>query len=218
MSAEIRLASDARWENSTSENVYAIIPGTNPQLQEQVILVEAFYESTATVGGLSPGADEAVGVATLLELARYLVQHPPGRTVLLAATGGHAQDLAGMRELVWSLSTRSKEMRDMQRELKALIKRTRKTISALKNPTFTSDPGTAAAASSAPDESADKLIYEALLERIKTESDLISRELMQLRLLHSGSGDNARIDAAGRAASASSPTGVAEFFHRRAGR
>jgi hypothetical protein len=71
VSENIRLLSDARWENSVSENVYGVIPGSDPELQEQVILVEAFYESTATVGGLSPGADEAVGIATQLELAPY---------------------------------------------------------------------------------------------------------------------------------------------------
>ena len=194
VSDEITLVSDARWENSVSENVYAIIPGTDPKLQEQVILVEAFYESTATVGGLSPGADEAVGVATLLELAHYLKQHPPGRTILLVASGGHAQDLAGMRELVWSMSTRSKVLRKMRKDLKALIKDTKKTLNALKNPKFEAGAGGETTDPAAADPTAD-LLHNALLERIKTDADLISRELMQLRLQPPGQKDNDRIDA-----------------------
>ncbi len=55
------------------------------------MLVEAFYDSTAWVAGLSPGADEASGVATLLFVAQYLKDHPPQRTVILAATSGHAR-------------------------------------------------------------------------------------------------------------------------------
>ena len=192
VSSEIRLMSDAQWENVDSENIYAVIPGTDPRLKEELILIEAFYDSSSLVGGLSPGADEAVGLATLLELARHLTVNPPGRTVCLAATGGHAQDLAGMRELVWAISTRSKILREKRSDLRKLIKRTRTTISALKEAQF--GPAPSADTDPAAAESA-KLVYEALLERIKTEADILSRELMRLRLQLRGGGGNDRIDA-----------------------
>ena len=174
---QIRLLSDVNWERVVSENIYAVIPGTDPKLEEQAVMVEAFYDSTAWVAGLSPGADEACSIASLLYLAKYLKANPPPRTVILVATSGHAQALAGMRELVWSFTTRSKIQRKMKRDLKDLIKKTRKTIKALKKASFES-----AGTETPEDEERRKLAKDAIEERIKTESDRISRRLMKLRL------------------------------------
>ena len=63
---------------------------------QELLVVEAFYDSTARVAGRAPGADEAMGIGALLELARYLRNHPPQRSILLLATAGHAQTLSGM--------------------------------------------------------------------------------------------------------------------------
>jgi hypothetical protein len=126
---------------------------------------------------LSPGADEACSVATLLYLAGYLKDNPPQRTIILVATSGHAQTLAGMRELMWSLTTRSKIQREMKRDLKSLIKKSRNTIKALKNATF----GTADLQDPAAVER-QTLVKEALEEQIKTVSDGMSRRLMRLRM------------------------------------
>ncbi len=173
----IHLASKINWKNVIASNIYGIVPGTDPKLQEQAVMVEAFYDSTVWVAGLSPGADEACSVATLLYLARYLKDNPPQRTIILVATSGHAQTLAGMRELMWSLTTRSRIQRQMKRDLKKLIKKSGNTIQALKNATFeTADPEDPAA------EERQTLVDEALEERIKTVSDGVSRRLMRLRM------------------------------------
>jgi hypothetical protein len=174
---QIQLLSETNWKEAVSENIYGIVPGTDPEFKEQALMVEAFYDSTAWVAGRSPGADEACSVASLLYLAQYLKDNPPQRTVILVATSGHAQALAGMRELVWSFTTRSKIQRKMKRDLKALIKKTRKTIKLLKRASFeTADTETAV------DEESQKLVKDAIEERIKTDSDQISRRLMRLRL------------------------------------
>jgi hypothetical protein len=174
---KIELISDAKWRNVTAENIYCIVEGVDPKLKEQMILVEAFYDSRPLVAGLSPGADEALSVATLLELARFLKAQPPQRTVLLAATAGHAQTLTGMRELIWSLISRSLKMRHMRKELKDLVITTRNTLEALKSMAFGHEAATAAK----PDDAA-ALADAALKERVKTEADKVSRRLMHLRL------------------------------------
>ncbi len=185
----VRLSSKISWRNVISQNVYAIVPGIDPDLQEQSVMVEAFYDSTAWVAGLSPGADEALSVATLLGLARYLKDHPPRRTVILVATSGHAQTLAGMRELMWSITTRSKIQRQMRRDLKALVKKSRETIKALEKATFDTAPPEDEAA-----QERQALVKEALEERIKTVSDQISRRLIRLRMQAKATQDQALID------------------------
>jgi cell division protein FtsX len=193
---QIHLLSDINWKRVVSENIYAIVPGADPKLEEQAVMVEAFYDSTAWIPGMSPGADEACGVAALLYLAKYLKDNPPRRTVILVATSGHAQALAGMREMVWSFTTRSQIQRIKGRDLKNLISRTRATIEALETVSFESaltdsaessrnDSVDPAAAETPEDAEKRKLAKNAIEERIKTESDQLSRRLMQLRLLES---------------------------------
>ncbi|MGD2185734.1 MAG: M28 family peptidase [Desulfobacterales bacterium] len=185
---EAQLLSQVSWQIASSENIYCFVEGTDPELKERLIMVEAFYDSSASVAGLSPGADEAVSVATLLELARFLKEHPPKRSVVLIASSGHAQTLAGMREMIWSISARSKDLRKLRKSFKALIKETRKTIKLLKN---------ASLDSVVTDESADgkstHLQKKAIDERLKTEADRVSRRLMQLRLENKNNANTAKI-------------------------
>jgi hypothetical protein len=182
LAEQIQLVSDATWQAVGAENIYAIVPGSDPKLKEEAVMVEAFYDSTAWVAGSSPGADEACSVASLLFLAQYLKNNPPQRTVILVATSGHAQALAGMRDLVWGFTTRSNIQRKMSRDLKSLVKKTRNTIKALEQASFdTTDTETPL------DEEIQGLVKDAIEERIKTESDLISRRLMRLRLQESTS-------------------------------
>jgi hypothetical protein len=194
LAGEVQLRSEAQWRNAVAENIYCLVAGTSAERRGEVLLVEAFYDSTAHVAGVSPGADEALGVATLLELARFLKENPPERTVLLAATSGHAQSQAGLREFVWSLSARSKDLRDARNELRSLVKKTRLTVRALKDfrlsaagPESTPAAADAGAAEEASGGGADgddsaALLKAALEERLKTDADTVSRRLMQLRL------------------------------------
>jgi hypothetical protein len=177
VAAEAQLVSEVSWQLATSENIFCFVDGVDPALKERLLLVEAFYDSTAIVAGLSPGADEAVSIATLLELARFLKENPPQRSVLLIASSGHAQMLAGMREMIWSLSSRSKDLRDLNKSFAERAKNTRKTIQLLKTMSFDS-----VATGEPKDEEALRLLKEAIDEHLKTESDQVSRRLMQLRL------------------------------------
>jgi hypothetical protein len=180
-----RLTAAAAWENVVAENITCLVPGRSAQLKEELLVVEAFYDSTAHVAGLSPGADEALGVATLLELAKRLRDEPPDRSVLLVATSGHAQALAGLRELVWGMSARSRDLRDARRDLRTAVKKARLTVRALKNPEGPAAAGGGEAAGDGEETDPvdpETLLREALTERIKTDADLLSRRLMQLRL------------------------------------
>ncbi|MDF1593600.1 MAG: M28 family peptidase [Desulfobacterales bacterium] len=186
----VRLNSDILWQEAVAENIYCLVPGSNAENSEDLLLVEAFYDSTPLVAERSPGADEAVGIATLLDLARTLKENPPKRPILLVATGGHAQTLAGMRELIWSIWERSKEIRDRKKYFREIVKNTQKVITGLK----AFSPGEPVAADAA-EKTLDGAIKDAVIERIKTEVDLISRMLMRLRMQEQDEGKKQTIQA-----------------------
>ena len=188
----IRLESKVSWKETIGENIYCLVPGADPELAEQLVIVEAFYDSSAVVPGLSPGADQAVSIATLLEFARSLVRSPPGRSVLLVATGGNAQTLAGMREMIWSLHSRSKDLRNLERELKSARKQAQRQVSLLEE---LKGRGLSTVANRADPNSEPMgvLLLEAVDGRLKTEVDILSRRLMRLRMLKKSPQDQALI-------------------------
>ena len=49
----------------------------------------------------------------------------------MVATTGHAQALAGMRELIWSLRSKSIDLKRTGKRLEAVVKKTRNVIKAL---------------------------------------------------------------------------------------
>ncbi|MCU0585132.1 MAG: ABC transporter permease, partial [Desulfobacterales bacterium] len=187
----VRLTAAAAWENVVSENIYCLIPGRSAERRSELVLVEGFYDSSAHVAGRSPGADEALSAAALLAVAEHLRQHPPERSVMLVASSGHAQALAGLREFVWSITTRSRDLRDARTGLRRTVQQARQTIQALRTASFDAAgpaPPAPAAGKEEGEEAADPaaLVQTAVTERLKTEADLVSRRLMQLRLHEAG--------------------------------
>lgn len=182
LAPQARLTSQIAWQNVLAENIFCLVPGTDETLRRELLVMEAFYDSTAQVAGRAPGADEAVGIGTLLELARYLRNHPPQRSVLLLATAGHAQTLSGMREAVWSIHAKSKEFILRRKLLSDDLKQAQKVSKSLKLAALTAD-------------TPDAALVKALLDAIKTEADQISRRLMQLRLQANSAADQDTIRA-----------------------
>jgi hypothetical protein len=85
-------------------NVVGNIPGADPALRDQVVLVDAHYDhlglGSAVAGdAICNGADDAAsGVVAVLEIARALAAGPPPkRTVIVAATTGEEVGLLGTR-------------------------------------------------------------------------------------------------------------------------
>jgi len=92
-----RLRGRMDWQWAEAQNLVGIIPGADPALGGEAVVVGAYYDAISPVPALAPGAEQALGVAAWLELAGALAARPPPRTVLLLATAGHFQALAGMR-------------------------------------------------------------------------------------------------------------------------
>lgn len=93
-----------------ARNVIAVLPGTNPALNGQALIVSAHYDHlgfgwpearAGAKGQLHPGADDnASGVAVMLELARLMANARPERSVIFAAFAGEEAGLLGARHYV----------------------------------------------------------------------------------------------------------------------
>ena len=86
------------WKVEPERNFTAIIPGTDPKMAKQVIVIESYYDSISVVPALAPGADASCGMAGMLELMRIFKANPPKRTMMFVATTAHFQALQGIRE------------------------------------------------------------------------------------------------------------------------
>jgi ABC-type antimicrobial peptide transport system permease subunit len=67
---------------------------------KDAIAISAHYDSFSYIPSLAPGAEEATGIATLLELAKYFSTSKPRRTIMFVAFSGHWQALEGVRQYV----------------------------------------------------------------------------------------------------------------------
>ncbi len=86
------------WESRESQNVLALIPGTDPVFsleKEEAVVFSAQLDSFGEVPYLARGARGAANCAALLEIARRLNADKPRRTVLIAFLGGEARGLSG---------------------------------------------------------------------------------------------------------------------------
>jgi hypothetical protein len=95
--ATAELVCNMKLEEVEAYNVVAKLNGKQPN---DVIVVAAHYDAWSAVPALAPGADEAVSVASLLELARVFSQRKSNLTLWFVALSGHWQGLAGSREFV----------------------------------------------------------------------------------------------------------------------
>jgi hypothetical protein len=101
----LRIRSDTAWQDFTSPNVIAVLPGTDPALRNEYVVVGGHLDHL----GMDPNArrgedaifngamDNAAGVATLIEAARSFVASgkPPRRSIMFIATTGEERGLLG---------------------------------------------------------------------------------------------------------------------------
>ena len=98
---ELRLEVGARFDDAdlVSHNVLAEIPGVDPAIGDEVILVGAHLDSWHAATGATDNAD---GAAAVMEAMRILsaVDARPRRTIRAALWGGEEQGLVGSRAWV----------------------------------------------------------------------------------------------------------------------
>lgn len=162
--------SNTRWRNKLVRNCYGLLKGKDPELQDELIILDAFYDASSHVLGIAPGADESLSVAMLIDTARQLAKAPPDRSVLFLATTGNGQSLAGMRQFIWSITARKKHLRRETKELTAQRERLDAIVKLLdeQDPFVAEDPAK------------QELILEALIEKAKDRADILTREIQSM--------------------------------------
>jgi len=87
------------------ENIYAILPGTDPALERTAFVVSGHYDSMPSdvmdANTDAPGADDdASGTAVSILAARALAPKPARATLVFAAVAGEEQGLLGAKRLL----------------------------------------------------------------------------------------------------------------------
>ena len=99
-SPQASLQADMTWERVEATNFLAKLPGTDPKLKDQIIVVQGYYDAMSVVPALAPGAEQAGSLAALLQTARTFQKFRPKRTLWFVVTSGHCLGLQGVREFV----------------------------------------------------------------------------------------------------------------------
>ncbi len=125
--AQATLKVNIDWEDKVNRNIIGILPGSDPEMSKEAIVLEAYYDSISVVPAVAPGAENAVSIATLLELAEIYSQeqYRPKRSIIFLACSGHFEALAGAREFVnlWGKEPRkSRDREDRYKELERELK------------------------------------------------------------------------------------------------
>ncbi|MEI6512996.1 MAG: FtsX-like permease family protein [bacterium] len=100
-----------RWQSVEAANIIGSIPAPDQIPDEngkliknpystQWIVVSGYYDSTSVVPSLAPGAENATGIAAMLELARLWQKEKSYRPILFVASSGHYQALSGIRAYI----------------------------------------------------------------------------------------------------------------------
>lgn len=158
----VRLSCRMNWKNVEGRNLYALIEGTDPHLKNDCIALTGYYDSISAVPAIAPGAEQACGIATLVELARALKKNPPRRSVLLVATDAHHLALQGALHFFDTFGRERAEDREQR------ISELRQQVSTL--------TGELESAKSSPAPNKDQLLHELRAELTYARQDLALAE------------------------------------------
>lgn len=108
LKTSVRITKEAKADRVTSPNVVAVIPGSDPKLASQFVVLSGHLDhigvdppnpgDTPQKDRINNGAlDNATGVATMLEVARAVIADPqrPRRSLLFVVSTGEEKGLLG---------------------------------------------------------------------------------------------------------------------------
>lgn len=100
--ARVRLRSKSRMDTVRCDNIVGVLPGSDPALAGEYVLLGAHYDHIGVNPGGVVGAgadDNASGCAALLQVAKALAQDPPRRGVIVCFFGSEEDGLHGSKAI-----------------------------------------------------------------------------------------------------------------------
>ncbi|MBR4749539.1 MAG: M28 family peptidase [Abditibacteriota bacterium] len=97
-----RIYCDMSWDKVEGKNIVGVIPGTDPELKDEWVVINAYYDGISVVPGIAPSAESSTGIAAMLEMVRIFSQpeFAPKRSIMFVALSGHFETLSGMRNFI----------------------------------------------------------------------------------------------------------------------
>lgn len=94
---------NSHYERIDTPNVVGMLPGSDPEMADQFVVLTAHLDHVGIQPTEEEGDDEiyngamdnAVGIASMMEVARLLEEHPPRRPVLFVALTAEEKGLVG---------------------------------------------------------------------------------------------------------------------------
>ena len=117
----VTLSARMDWEKVPAWNISARLPGDPSFITErqerrwtdETIVLSSFYDAISVVPAVAPGAENATGMAALLEVAKAMKANPPKYNVMFLANGAHFQGLAGVNDFLFRHSRESEHFREL---------------------------------------------------------------------------------------------------------
>lgn len=119
------------WEEVPVRTIIAEIPGSDPDLAGEAVVIQAYYDSMSVVPALAPGAEQACSIAAFLHIAQRFASDRPARSVILVASPGHFMGLAGMRHLADVFGPKGRRPKEQAEFYERGVKDVRKLIDRL---------------------------------------------------------------------------------------
>ncbi len=96
----VRLTCRQDWIASESANLIGDMPGSDPALAGEPIVLWAYADAMSITPGKAPGVMQGSGFAALLEIASVFKSTPHRRPIRFVVSGAHGLNLLGAREFI----------------------------------------------------------------------------------------------------------------------
>ena len=103
-------AEPSRWENKMLRDSWVLVPGSDPDLSREVVVLVAPLDSNCIVPEMASGAQAGANLFCLNKLLVDFKRQPPARSILLAAVNARIFANQGERMLVWHMLAGEDEM------------------------------------------------------------------------------------------------------------
>ncbi len=110
----LRIRCKVTWQTKPVRNIVGILPGAHPGAE--ALVLNCPYDSSSIVPDQAPGAEQALSLASLLQLSQALAPYKGklARDVIFVATAGHEQGMEGAVQLLMAfenISSRDKAVK-----------------------------------------------------------------------------------------------------------